>query len=107
MYYKLHASDSWQSDSSATHTGSSLTGYQHTGDSLGTPDFPIYIKGHFYFKVDVDDPTPVNKMSMTYVHDTSYGSSFCYSIAYGPASIGVVPSDTNVGYNTATYYFNY
>lgn len=107
IWYKLNAGDSWTSAGPATYTGTNLTGYEHKGSSLGTPDFPIYIKGNFYFRVDIDETNPVNKMAISYVHDTSSGGSYSYGIGYGPASISVTPSSSNVGYNTNAYYFNY
>ncbi|MGE6579218.1 hypothetical protein [Paenibacillus xylanexedens] len=103
IWYKLNSGDNWTSAGAATYTGSSLTGYEHSGSSLGTPDFPIYIKGNFSFRVDIDKTNPVKKIAISYVHDTSSGGTFGYSIGYGPAYISVTPSSSNVGYNTNVY----
>lgn len=97
IWYKLDEDDAWTSSGSATYTGSSLTGYEHQGSSLGTPDFEIYIKGNFYYKVDIDS-TPVKKITLGYVHDTSWGGSYSYTVGYGPFTINVAPSSSNVGY---------
>ncbi|MGN7762404.1 hypothetical protein [Paenibacillus sp. 22594] len=107
IWSKLNAGDSWQNSGSATYTSSSLTGYEHTGSSLGTPDFPIYIKGSFHFRSDIDTTSPVNKIAISYVHDTSSGGTFGYSIGYGPAYISITPSSSNVGYSSNVYYLNY
>lgn len=107
IYAKLHSDDPWEYAGSADYTGTSVTGYEHFGDSLGTPDFPIYIKGHFYFKVDIDVANPVNKIVIAYVHDTSWGSNVSYSVGYGPLSISVTPSSNNVSYLNNAFTLHY
>lgn len=98
IWYKLDADDNWTSGGAATYTGSSLTGYQHSGSSLGTPDFDIYLKGNFYYKVDINSSSPVKKITIGYVHDTSWGSSVSYTVGFGPFSINVTPNSNSVGY---------
>ncbi|WP_068615806.1 hypothetical protein [Paenibacillus tuaregi] len=107
IHYKLNASDNWTTGDPATYTSSSLTGYEHKGSTLGTPDFPIYIKGNFYFQADIDGSSPVKKIAISYVHDTSSGGSYSYGIGFGPASISVTPNSSNVGYNTNVYTLSY
>ena len=98
MWYKINEDDEWTSDGSATYTGSSLYGYQHQGSSLGSPDFKLYLKGHFYYKVDIDVEDPVKKITLSYVHDISSGGTYSYGIGFGPYSISVNPTSNNVGY---------
>lgn len=107
LYYKLSASDGWTSGGSAVYTGSSMYGYQHKGTSLGTPDVPLYLKGCFYYKVDIDVQNPVKKIALAYVHDTSSGGSFSYGVSYGAGSISITPQSTNVGYKNGIYNLNY
>ena len=107
IYAKLEKNDPWASSGSATYTGTSLTGYQHSGSSLGTPDFSIYLKGHFYYQVDIDSTSPVKKIVLAYVHDTSLGSGLSYGIGYGPLSISITPNSSNVGYQNNIYNLNY
>ena len=98
--------DAWGDPDEATYTGSSLTGYEHQGSDLGTPDFKIYIKGNFYYRVDIDSSSPVKKIVLAYVHDTSWGG-YSYSVGYGPFSISVTPSSNSVGYQNNVYNLNY
>lgn len=107
IWYKLEASDSWENGGSATYTGSSLYGYEHSGSSLGSPDFELYIKGCFYYKVDIESSNPVKKIAMSYVHDKSWFSSVSYGVSYGPASISVTPSSSNVGYQNGVFWLDY
>lgn len=106
IYAKMDSDDPWQSSGSATYTGTCTTGYSHSGTSLGTPDFPIYIKGNFYYRVDIDTASPVKKIVLAYVHDTSWGG-LSYSVGFGPFSIGITPSSNNVGYQNNIYNLNY
>lgn len=107
LWVRRYTTQSWENAGSMSYTSSSMTGYEHQGSSLGNAGFDFYIKGNAYFRADIDDARPVNKIAIAYVHDTSSTSSFCYSISYGVASIGVVPSSTNVGYRNDVYYLNY
>lgn len=107
IWSKVNKNDSWSEKSPATYTGTSMYGYQHSGSSLGTPDFPIYIKGNFYYKADIDSSSPVKKIVLAYVHDTSFGSGTSYSVGYGPFSISVTPSSDNVKYRNGIFNLNY
>ena len=107
IWVKLNKNDSWFEGTPATYTGSSIYGYQHSGSSLGTPDFPIYLKGSFYYKADIDSSSPVKKIVLAYVHDTSFGSSMSYGIGYGPFSISITPNSGNVKYRNGVFNLNY
>lgn len=107
IYVKEQENHSWQHAGSATYTGISFTGYEHKGPSLGTPDIPIYIKGQFYFRVDIDVDNPVKKIILAYVHDTSSGGNVSYGISYGGLSISVTPSSNNVSYLNNVFVLNY
>lgn len=107
IWYKIHSNDNWVRSHEASYTGSSLTGYEHSGSDLGTPDFPIYLKGHFHYRVDIDSSSPVKKIVLAYVHDTSWGGGISYGVSYGPLSISITPSSSSVGYQNNVYYFNY
>lgn len=107
MWYKINENDEWESDGSATYTGSSMTGYQHYGSSLGSPDFPLYLRGNFYYKVDINSTSPVKKIAIAYVHDTSSGLGLSYGIAYGPLSISVTPSSNNTRYLNNVFNLDY
>ena len=107
IWVKLNKNDSWFDGTPATYTGTSIYGYEHKGSSLGTPDFPIYLKGSFYYKADIDSSSPVNKIVLAYVHDTSYGSNFSYGVGYGPFSISITPSSNNVKYKNGVFELNY
>ena len=102
-WYRLLESHAWESQSSLAYTGSHLTGYEHKGGTLGTPDFPIYIKCYAFFRADIDKINPVKKIEIAYVHDTTWGSNFGYSVGYGPASISITPSGGDVGYMNGIY----
>ena len=106
IWSKMDKDDAWGDPDEATYTGSSLTGYEHQGSDLGTPDFKIYIKGNFYYRVDIDSSSPVKKIVLAYVHDTSWGG-YSYSVGYGPFSISVTPSSNSVGYQNNVYNLNY
>lgn len=107
IWYKLDVDDAWTVSGSATYTGSSIYGYEHSGSSLGSPDFKLYLKGCFYYKVDIDSSNPVKKIAMSYVHDKSWFSSVSYGVSYGPASISITPSSSNVGYQNGVFWLNY
>lgn len=107
IWYKWEKEDNWTNDGPATYTGVGMTGYQHFGDSLGTPDFPIYLRGNFYYRVDIDVDDPVKKIALAYVHDTSGGDNVSYSVGYGPLSIDIVPSSDDVGYLNNAFYLVY
>ena len=107
MLVKMEKNDSWTNEGAITYTGSSIYGYEHSGSTLGTPSFKIYIRGFFYYKVDIESSNPVKKIVMSYVHDTSWFSSVSYGVSYGPASISVTPSSSNVGYQNGVFWLDY
>lgn len=107
VYYKLDKNDSWKSQSSLSYTGTEMTGYQHKGSSLGSPDSKMYIKANCYYQVDIDSSNPVNKIVLAYVHDTSAGGSLSYGISYQALGISITPSSSNVGYLNNVYYLEY
>lgn len=71
---------------------------------MGTPGAKLYFRGNFHYKVDIDLSSPVKKIALAYVHDTSSGGNYSYGITYGPASISVTPSgSTNIGYQNGVF----
>ena len=104
--YKENANDSWTNAGSAVCTGINFSGYEHKGVSLGSPDFKIYIKGSFYYKVEIVG-TPIKRIILSYVHDTSGGGAYSYSVGYGALSISVTPSSDNVGFLNKMYELRY
>lgn len=103
IWSKMESDDNWVKSHAADYTGSSMTGYQHYGSSLGTPDFELYLKGNFYYRVDIDSSSPVKKITLAYVHDTSSGSNPSYSVGYGPFSISITSNSSNVGYQNENF----
>ena len=107
IWTKMNSGDQWGYPGAAAYMGSSFTGYEHKGIDLGTPDFPVYLKGNFYYRVDIDSSSPVKKIALGYVHDTSWGSAFSYGISFGPLSVSATPSSTNVKVQNDVYNLNY
>ncbi len=107
IWAKRNAEDEWVNTGAATYTSSSLNGYEHKGSSLGTPDAPIYLKGYFHMKVDIDNSPAVQKMVISYVHDTSSGNNFSYTITYKAFGITVNSNSTSVGYHNEVYNLEY
>lgn len=106
IWSKLSSGDSWSEAAPATYTGTSMTGYEHFGDDLGTPDFPIYIMGSFYYRVDIDSSSPVKKIVLAYVHDTSWnGPSF--GVNYKALSISITPTSSDVGFQNKLFTLDY
>lgn len=103
----FYTNGKWVADSSLDYTASALTGYQHQGGSLGTPDRAMYFKAHCFYELDIDSSNPVKKIVLSYVHDKSWGGSFSYGISYGPISISVTPYSSSVDYQNNVYYLSY
>lgn len=107
VWYKERADLPWKQGENATYTGASLTGYQHTGKSLGTPTYPIYIKGNFYYQVDIDVSSPVKKIVMGYANDMSTGVNLSYGFQVGVFSLGFSSTSSSVRYLSKVLEFSY
>ncbi len=107
VWYKLNINDTWVKGNEAVYTDTWFTGYQHSGSSLGTPDAAMYVKGNFYFRVDIDLINPTNNIRIAYVHDISGDNGVSYSVGCGPASLSITPSSSSVGYQNDVFYFDY
>lgn len=103
IWYKRNKDVTWTRSEEADYTGSSMTGYQHYDSGLGTPDSELHLKGVFYYRVDIDSSSPIKRITLGYVHDTSSGSNPSYSVGYGPFSISITSNSSNVRYQNENF----
>jgi hypothetical protein len=106
VYSRAQSYHNWTIEGSLTYTGSCFQGYEHKGSSLGTPGFPIYIKAHCYYMVDIDVTNPIRKIILSYVHDTSSGGAYNYSIYFSGFGFSFTPTSSNVGYMQKQFDFD-
>lgn len=97
----------WLKMGTLDYSSVGLSGYTHQGQSLGNFYNSAYVKAYCHYAVDIDSSNPVNKIFISYVHDTSGSGNLSYGISLGPLSISITPYNSSVQYMTQAYYLNY
>ena len=94
MWYKLNAGDSWQSNPNdiLTPNFTPLDGAVYSGNQLGTPDFPLYLRGVTYCYCSAGAGSD-KRIAITYMYNPSI-LGFSYSFSYMGFGVNYTSSGT-------------
>ncbi len=86
LYVREETTHSWQSDSLSI-SSTSLYGNAFSGAQMGSPDFPIYFKGQFYFRAEPYSSEPDLRVNLKYIYDTTGNIGYAIGLTAGAISV--------------------
>ena len=90
IYYKEAVSgSSWVGDEALSSSDETISGYIVKGKQLGTPDYPLYLKGCCYCRAAVDSSDATKKIELRYVYDRSGTVSYTIGLTIGHVSVAI------------------
>ena len=98
VWYKDSGMSSWAVGDSMTANTQGFNGAEYSGSQLGTPDWPLLIKGCAYCHADVGTGTD-KRIVLSYMYNPNSNS---YSISFSAYGLGISYSSSNTIYTNAS-----